>query len=719
MMKLVPIRLFRCLCVVVLLAVTLSGCVFYNTFYNARKAFNEAEKSRKSVKSRRAKGGQGKYNIAIEKSLKVVENHPKSKWYDDATFVLGVSYFYTEQYSKAERRFREILANYPNSKFARESTVYLAKAKLEQNEMDEARVIFEEVFQEDFPRDYKTEAALALGEYHFDSKRYNEAEGYFRAVRDSLGGSDDKKLAQRYIADAYFEQFRFNDALGAYLQILGMEPDKDEKYHALYRAAVCSYRLQRIDDGIDYLKTLASDEVYFDSLGSLRLALAEGYEYDDDMLQAELIYEQVASEGTRSTNIAKANYYLGLMYQFDYDNLIKAKEYYEKAVEAGRSTEFGKDALQRSSDIGKLSTFARKLEIDSTTTQEMIDKAAETQYNLAELYWFSLDKADTAILELRYIVDSFSSSYLVPKAMVALSSMYRDYLNDTLGADSILRQVLADHPRSDFVPEALAALGWPGSEADTGYAYVYIKRAEDALVDNDDYQAARENYQYVVDSFPDSRHYLHARFNLIWLEETYASPGDSSILMAYTALADSFPGTEWATEATRRTKYTPQPVPKDEPGDKPAGREGRDDSFDNKPSAKKDSTDTESDEYVDPQESLYRGPNGDTLILLDIEPTETEEEFEFPTQAYGIQQQDFYLYFQILLDFSGKVTDFVLKVRSENEEINTRASNTVASMWFDPLEISNRVVQYNLAPDGSGGYWFVYKYLIQVPDYLK
>ena len=718
MMKLVPIRLFCGLCVAVLLAFALSGCVFYNTFYNARKAFNEAEKSRKSAKSRRSRGGQGKYNLAIEKSLKVVENHPKSRWYDDALFILGVSYFYTEQYSRAERRFREILANYPDSKFGRESTVYLAKAKLEQDDMDDARQIFEQVFREDFPRDYKTEAALALGEYHFDSKQYDDAEGYFRAVRDSLGDAAQKKLAQRYIADAFFEQFRFNDALGAYLQILGMDPDKDEKYHALFQAAISSYRLQRIDDGLDYLQTLASDEVYFDSLGSLRLALAEGYEYDDELLQAELIYEQVASEATRSRDIAKANYYLGLMYQFDYDELVKAKEYYEKAVEAGRTTDFGKDALQRSSDIGKLSTYARTLEIDSTTTQEMIDQAAETQYNLAELYWFSLDKPDTAILELRYIVDSFSTSYLVPKAAIALSGMYKENLNDTLGADSILRQVLADYPRSDFLSEALAALGWLGTEADTGYAQVYMKRAEDALVDNDDYETARENYQYVVDSFPDSRHYLHARFNQIWLEETYASPGDSSILLAYTALADSFPGTEWATEATRRTKYTPQPVLKNEPQEKPTERD-RGDSFDDGPGAKEDTTDTESDEYVDPQESLYRGPAGDTLILLDLQPTETEEEFEFPTQAYGIQKQDFYLYFQILLDFSGKVTDYVLKVRSENEEINTRASNTVASMWFDPLEISNRVVQYNLAPDESGGYWFVYKYLIQVPDYLR
>ena len=46
-------------------------------------------------------------------------------------------------------------------------------------------------------------------------------------------------------------------------------------------------------------------------------------------------------------------------------------------------------------------------------------------------------------------------------------------------------------------------LGLKGTEADTGYAEVFIKRAEDFWVDSGQVDSARYWYQYVIDSFRD------------------------------------------------------------------------------------------------------------------------------------------------------------------------------------------------------------------------
>ena len=206
------------------------GCVYYNTFYNARKAFNEAEEARKNAKGGR--GGEGQYRTAIEKSLKVVESYPNSKWYDDALYVLGVSYFQTGQYIRADRRFRELLANYEDSPYVRDATLYLAKSKLRLGEEAEAMVIFEDIFREDYKRKLKGEAAVALGDFYFEAEKYDQARTYYRAVRDSLGTEEQKKLSQRLIADAFFNDYEFGEALGAYLQLLGKDPNPDERYHA-------------------------------------------------------------------------------------------------------------------------------------------------------------------------------------------------------------------------------------------------------------------------------------------------------------------------------------------------------------------------------------------------------------------------------------------------------------------------------------------------------
>ena len=46
----------------------------------------------------------------------------------------------------------------------------------------------------------------------------------------------------------------------------------------------------------------------------------------------------------------------------------------------------------------------------------------------------------------------------------------------------------------------------------------------------------------------------------------------------------------------------------------------------------------------------------DTLTILAF-ADRTEEPFEFPQEAYNIVQNDFWLYFQVHLDFSEKLTN--------------------------------------------------------------
>jgi TolA-binding protein len=686
--------------------VTLSGCVYWNTFYNARKAFNEAEKTRKAARFRSGRIKGDLYQMAIDKSMKVIDNYPNSKYYDDALFVLGVSFYYTKRYVAAERRLRELLANYGDSKYAQEAQLYLAKAKLELREEDEAMEIFQTVFNENAPKRFKVEAALALGDYHLNNYDYERAQEYFRPVRDSLGDKYERKAAQRLIADAYYEDFKFRDALGAYLQLLGLKPDKNEKYHSLYQAALCSFMMMQIDDGLNYLTDLAENETYWDSLGVLKLRMAEGYEYREEIAEAEAIYEKILAEEEKKDIAGEAAYRLGLIYQFDYDDLVKAKEYYDKTVKLNRNSEVGKDALQRSSDIGKIETYSRTIKLDSTVTQDMLDEAAATQYQLAELYWFSLNKPDSAMVEMRYVIDSFPKSSFAPKAIVALAQMYEDLLSDTTTARQLLKIVPRNYPNSDYVPEVLEALGLLGTEADTGYAELYLRKAEHFVVDEKNYDSARYYYQYIIDNFEHSKYYEQSAFSLIFIEEEFAPPGDSSIIFAYSDFIDSFPNSTWAGEAENRlVAEVSKSSAVDESADTSSGirPDIDDESRDIFGGVEQDTTVSE-----DYRVTAYIGPNGQQLVNITLEPTEIREEFEYPVEAYRTRWEGD-LYFQILLDFSGEVVDHILKVRCDVEEINIEAEKTVASMVFDALRI----------PLEQQDSYLVYKFQVRIPDHLR
>jgi len=698
----------------------LSGCsVYFNTFYNAKKAFGAAEKARDRAENRRG-AGRTDYQTAIEKALKVIEQHPNSKYYDDALFILAVSYFHTEQYGRAERRFREIIANYGDTKWARESTLYLAQAKLGLLESQDAMVLFEAIFTEDYDAEYKADAAMALGEFYFEEQEYDRSENYFRSVRDSLGDDYTRMGAQMYIADGYFASFQFNDALGAYLQVLGMEPDKNQRYHSLFRAADCSYQLLRVDDGMEYLNELIRDELYFDSLGILQLKVAEGYELDDDLLQAEVTYEEVVATSERQQWRALALYRLGLIYQLDREDLQRAKEYYDESLEVTRTGETGVDALQRSSDIAKLETLART-ELDSAATQDDIDAAAYTQYLLSELHWYQLDQPDSAIAEMQFVVDSFPTSYWAPRAAVALAEMKREFLEDNQVADSILKSALISYPGSDFTPEVLSALGLVGTAADTGYAGIYISKAEEFLVDKEMPDSALVYYQYVVDQYPDSKFYLPARFATVWVTENHFSEGDSSVYFAYQEIIDSFPSSEEARQISNLLR-----------GTKAAAlaqtEQTEEDTLSDLLAALdtgvivigEDTIPATEYEYLDPRVKLYLRPNGDSLVNLKLEPIEILREFEFPEQAAAERQDDWILFYQLLVDFSGEVIDYKLAIPSGVLDIDERANETIESMTFNAVEVSNRVVSSGHSESSDGrGYWFVYEYRVTKPEYLK
>jgi TolA-binding protein len=692
------------------------GCVYFNTFFNAKKSFNNAEKTRKASGS----ANLNEYETAIAKCLKIIDNNPKSKYYDDALFVLAVSYYHTKKYDKSERRLRELLANYPESKYVQEATVYLAQAKLRLGETPEAMAGFEEIFQADFPKGYKAQAATELGIYHKSEKQYDWANGYFRSVRDSLGDLNQQRAAQVQIAEGMYDNYQFGDALGEYLQILGLKPSKNEEYHSLFRAADCAYKMVRITDGLAYLKKLADNELFYDSLGAISLKMAEGYEQEGELTRAQGLYGDIATTSTNKVWTTEAYYRLGLIFQFDYDDLEEAKYYYDKAIDVGRSsgkqTDAYSGAMQRSADIGKISLFkpTEKKEGDTTTvTRAKLDDAASRLFQLSLLYWYQLDKPDSAIANMQLVVDSFSSARVAPKAMLALSQMIREQNADTSTADSIARLIPTQYPKSDALPEIFEALGLKGTPADTGYAALYIKRAEDFWIDSALLDSARYWYQYVVDSFPQSDFQDRARFALIWLTDEYQSPGDSTLYFAYKEFADSFPQSVFASTAQSRLGHGgKQPTPQDRQ------TEGADSSV----ILAHRGTDSLGAELIggdstgnallpatnDPQYAYYfRGE--DTLTLLALQPMRTEEPFEFPQEAYNIEWNDFYIYFQLHLDFSGKVDQFELKTPSGNEEIDRRVRRHLETSTFNTQQIRGEFQ----------GTWFVWKFVVQKPEHLR
>ncbi len=109
---------------VLLIAAALPSCAYFNTLYNARRIYREAEKTQGQEEA----GGRGqrdKYKDVVKKCAQMIQDFPKSRWVDDAVFLMGKALFRQGEYDKAIRQFQEILTNFPESDYAPQALYWL------------------------------------------------------------------------------------------------------------------------------------------------------------------------------------------------------------------------------------------------------------------------------------------------------------------------------------------------------------------------------------------------------------------------------------------------------------------------------------------------------------------------------------------------------------------------------------------------------------------
>ncbi|HHE46602.1 MAG TPA: outer membrane protein assembly factor BamD, partial [Bacteroidetes bacterium] len=130
--------------IVLVLVGLLSGCAYYNYFYNAKKYYNEAEKSRITGNEDRAKAGGRRsssgYDKCIESAGRMLEYHPNSRWEDDALLLLAKAYYRVENYRKSIKKVNELIQKYPDSELVLEGLLWKGMSLLKVSQPDSGRL---------------------------------------------------------------------------------------------------------------------------------------------------------------------------------------------------------------------------------------------------------------------------------------------------------------------------------------------------------------------------------------------------------------------------------------------------------------------------------------------------------------------------------------------------------------------------------------------------
>ena len=415
--------------IVILILMLTTGCAYYNTFFNAKKYFKEAEKERskrlESVKKRRQTSKQSnpnqpsaselkKYDDSITKASKVLEIYPKSKYVDDALFLLGKCFYRKEEYTKAKRKFLELIQNFPDSKFASESGLWLGKTNIELRDYETAEKNFHDILNSKAKSEIRDEAQFLLGGLFKHKGDFVIAIDEYSIAAQRAKDKSIRANAYYEMGDCYYQMKNFAQAVESFKKARKHSPDAKFEFNAMLRAGLALKDMKQYDDAIKIFTNLLGDIVNEENWPICRLEIAHCNRLKGEVNHAVEWYLDIVNQHQKTEEAATAYYYLGKLYQEVDGNYEQAKEYYDKSALEYPNAEIVSDARVKSKSIQQLLTFRANIEAQQKKIAKGDSIAAildDLDINDKELPEFDLTELDTLVaISLQIPLDSLMVS---------------------------------------------------------------------------------------------------------------------------------------------------------------------------------------------------------------------------------------------------------------------------------------------------------------------
>lgn len=352
-------RSLRFLVIVLLLTVVVSGCgssgfvgsrvsdfrAYFNTFYNARKAFAEGmqalEDQERPVDDWRListhpvpvePGGGEAFERAISKSADVLRKHPNSAWVDEALMLIGKSYFYRGNQAAAEQKFREVVEF--GGEYQEEAHFWAARTLAASGQAEDALAyVASALRREEISGRWGSEALLLEGTLH---ARAGELDAAREALREGLAGdpSDDAAARAWFLLGQVAEmQGDYEAAANAYGEVEEETADFELEYAAQKNELRARGLYLNDENALRGLRAMERNNKYYDRRSELmavrgQVLRALGQPGEAREVLRELLYDM---EGIERRTQGFAHYELAETYR-EQSSLSLAAAHYDTAA---------------------------------------------------------------------------------------------------------------------------------------------------------------------------------------------------------------------------------------------------------------------------------------------------------------------------------------------------------------------------------------------------
>ena len=440
------------------LAFATAGCAYFNTFYAAKKNFENAELQRSQQyedREARANAGQAAlYDQAIQGASKVVVEYPRSKWVDDALLLIGRSLLAKGEYRGAQEKFDELNTNFPTSDLRDQATYWSAVAADRDHRSVDALTLYDSLLAT-YPKfKQRDDARLRRASVHLTMRQPALALDDLRdlATRKGQIGYD----AGLKLAEALFTQRDYAGARAGFTRVAEQAPTEQLRLEARLRAGDSDEAAGEYAHAAESYLKLLRDSRTDDGKARARLRYGSALALSGDVDRGLAELANVVTDYPRTPYAAEALFRTGYLHEVVRDDFEAAGKAYDRVAEQSPGSPFVPQARDRRENLSRLAESLAALKDTSAA-----GRAAELILRQAEYYLFQVGKPERALEEYTKLERDCPQNRLAPRAGFARGWVLARRLGRPDEAKVAFQSVIRKYPDTDESKAAARLLAFP------------------------------------------------------------------------------------------------------------------------------------------------------------------------------------------------------------------------------------------------------------------
>ena len=459
-----------------------TSCVYYNTFYNAEKSFENAtqiiEQSPLLEESEVPPQAKKLLDESIANSYIVLDKYSESKYVDDAYFIISKSRFLKNEYPLSIDYLDRLISEFPNSKYLNEAKIWKAYSHFRLGQIDSSKFALNYILtnlkltqkEKLITLKFQAEIALADGNIPLVLSYYEEA------IELSRKASNKVAIYMKLIDIS--EKNDLYPRMITYLDKLSQVASNQIKLDAKMDWIKYSRQLRNYNEIITEIDNLLGQSEYQSIYMELELEQAKVYLDQKDFETTKLLLSDFTSTYERKNESAEAFYHLGYIALMEDFDLVLAKDYFDSAKKEKSSSRYGKKAKDMKVVIEQFTGLQEEYEyrIKNPESEESvadtivveIDELEETAFSqsrermsmpkgrgkadatpdsllftIAEKLIFDFNKPDFALEKFKLLVETFPNSKFRSQSIFVLSNFFPE--------DNWSRMLSSEYPESSYL----------------------------------------------------------------------------------------------------------------------------------------------------------------------------------------------------------------------------------------------------------------------------